>query len=161
MWVYTCVNCDTFVKYSICTCKLERNSLPSHIFWKPVQLTFPTSLKSGVGSILLSSLFIPETRVWRPRRQAGQHTLLSPLPASLQLSTFHPALFFSTAESNLQVTLGTGRLRREESLAECVLSQEGLSWGWTLLCVRAAPAPQPHSEHASLWYSDKGQLFHS
>ena len=106
---------------------------------------FPHSLHRDQG--------LASQKAGRPTYRALLFLLLSSLALCIQL--------FSTAESSLQVTLGAGRLRREESLAECVLSREGLSWGRTLLCVRAAPAPQPRSELASLWYSDKGQLFHS
>lgn len=114
-------------KYSICTCKLEtlfqatysENQFSWHSLhpWSQVLAAsfFPYSLhmRPGFG--------VPESR------QAS--IPCCPLPASRQLSAFHPALFFSAAESSLQVTLGTGRLRRKESLGECVRSQTGLSWG--------------------------------
>lgn len=144
------VNCNAVMKYSICTCRLGRNSVivRPHILkigsadssdpWP----TLPTPLKSGVSSILLSSLVAREARIWHPRKEAKPtylaflSLLLSSLALSIQLCSF------PQQRPVFRSPWGTGRHRRKDSLAECVHSQKWLSWGRPL-AVASHGAQQP------------------
>lgn len=75
-------------------------------------LRFHMPFKSGVRSIALLSSLCAWPGVGIPERRHA-NTPHSSLPASLQLSAFHPSLFFPQHSSAFRSLLGTGRCGRE------------------------------------------------
>ena len=123
MWVYTCVNCDAFVKYSICTCKLEtlfqatyfENQFSWHSLhpWSQVLAAsfFPHSLhvRPGFG--------VPESR--------PASIPCCPLPASRQLNAFIQLCSFPQLSPVFRSLWGLGGLEGKSHWLSVSVPRQG------------------------------------